>query len=154
MNDPPPFQSTIPFSERFDAAAVYCSDGRFGDQVGQFMRDGLAVKNFDRIAVPGGPGALIGHKGANMQAGGVLADLKFLIEAHELSRVVLIAHDGCAFYKAALGLDATQLEPQQHTDLKAAAESIRRAVNVPTIEAYFARRTPDNTIAFEPVPVE
>jgi hypothetical protein len=33
---------------------------------------------------------------------GVVDELHFLVEAHELRRVVLIAHQSCAFYAARL----------------------------------------------------
>jgi hypothetical protein len=104
--------------------------------------------------VPGQARRAAGHERANVLAAGVLEDLRFLIEAHELGRVVLIAHDGCAFYIHSLQLEKPKLEPQQQADLRAAAEWIRREVPGPSVEAYFARRTPEEKIAFELVAVD
>ena len=154
MADTSNFESTIPFTEKIPAGVLYCSDGRFGDQSDQFLHEGLDIPQYDRVILPGGPGCLIGHDAAHVQAEGVLDDLEFLIEAHELERVVLIAHEGCAFYTELLGVSGAELEQKQREDLRAAAERIRERVTDLTIEAYFARRTPDGKIAFEPVPIE
>jgi len=51
----PVFISPTPFDEnRVRAAAVYCSDGRFGEQMDEFLHAGLSLPRYDRVAVPGG----------------------------------------------------------------------------------------------------
>jgi hypothetical protein len=50
------FISTVPFTEaRIRAASIYCSDGRFGEQIDEFLHQGLGLPRYDRLAVPGGP---------------------------------------------------------------------------------------------------
>ena len=133
------FKSDIVFEpHRIHAAAVYCSDGRFGDQCDQFLHEHLGLPNYDRIALPGGPGALVGHAAAAVDADAVMADLRFLVEAHELTRVVLIAHGGCAFYAQKLGLTEPALEQQQVQDLQGVAAALREA-GVERVETYLAR---------------
>ena len=135
------FESDIAFEpHRIHAAAVYCSDGRFGDQCDQFLHHHLGLPNYDRIALPGGPGALVGHAAAAVDADAVMADLRFLIEAHELTRVVLIAHGGCAFYAHRLGLTEPGLQRQQVADLQCVAQVLRDA-GVERVETYLARVT-------------
>lgn len=151
MSQQKTFESSIPFDQRFDAVAVFCSDGRFGDQADEFLHKGLGLSQYDRVVLPGGPGSLAGHDRANVAAEGALADLRFLIEAHKLDRVVLIQHDGCAFYGQGLGLEAEAVEPQQAVDLRKAAGLIREQTGVGQIEGYFARRTDQERIVFEPV---
>src|SRR4051794_24997433 len=46
---------------RVGAAAVYCSDGRFGDPMDEFLHAGLGLPRYDRVAVPGGAACLAGH---------------------------------------------------------------------------------------------
>ena len=53
-------------SERFDenrirAAAVYCSDGRFGEHFDDFLHNALELPRYDRLALPGGAACLAGH---------------------------------------------------------------------------------------------
>ncbi len=133
------FKSDIVFEpHRIHAAAVYCSDGRFGDQCDQFLHEHLGLPNYDRIALPGGPGALAGHAAAAVDAAAVMSDLRFLVEAHELTRVVLIAHGGCAFYAQKLGLTEPALEQQQVQDLQGVAAALREA-GVERVETYLAR---------------
>jgi hypothetical protein len=46
--------SSIPFdANRIGAAAVYCSDGRFGEQVDELLFKTLKLPRYDRLAVPG-----------------------------------------------------------------------------------------------------
>ena len=42
-------------STAFAAAAVYCSDGRFGEHVDDFLHNALKLPRYDRLAVPGVP---------------------------------------------------------------------------------------------------
>lgn len=49
------FESTVRFDpERIRAAAVYCSDGPYGDQFDELMHQALALPRYDLLAVPGG----------------------------------------------------------------------------------------------------
>ncbi len=138
--------------ERMHAAALYCSDGRVGLQFDDFIRNGLGLPRYDRLCLPGGPACLAGHPQAHLEQQGVVDELNFLVEVHRLERVVLIAHQGCAFYAARLGLDEPALERTQHDDLAKAAAFVREVTGLDRIETYFARHT-DTGMAFEPVPV-
>src|SRR3712207_4986190 len=84
---------------RIHAVAMYCSDGRYGGHVDEFLHQHLRLPNYDRLVVPGGP-AWITYRGSSslLQQGLVRDQLNFLVEAHELQRAVLIAHYGCAYY--------------------------------------------------------
>ena len=142
------FTSTAAFDEnRVGAAAVYCADGRFGEQMDEFLHAGLALPRYDRVAVPGGAASLADHSHAYYEKAALERQLGFLIDAHALRRVVLIAHDGCAFYRDVwLGLET--LEQRQAADLRAAAARIRMAHAGVEVEAYFARKV-GGRVAFE-----
>lgn len=135
------FTSQVPFDEqRVGAAAVYCSDGRYGEQMDEFLHAGLGLPRYDRLALPGGAACLAGYLvSAYHERLALERELEFLIKAHQLRRVVLIAHQGCGFYKD-IWTGGRSVEQQQQADLRQAAEQIRSASRGVSVEAYFARR--------------
>lgn len=143
------FRSAVPFDpERLHGAAIYCSDGRFGEQCDDFLMNGLGMPRYDRVALPGGPGTLAGHRQATLEHEGVAQELRFLVEAHGLDRIVLISHYRCAFYAMTLGLAAEALEAQQMRDLAVASRRVREITGIERVETYFAR--PDGSaVRFE-----
>ncbi len=147
------YQSPIEYqSARIHAAAVYCSDGRVGEHFDDFLQNGLKLPRYDRVALPGGPACLAGHTEAHLEEQGVVDELKFLVDHHKLRRVVLIAHQGCAFYTQRLRLPEKFLDAQQQIDLAKAAIFIREITHIQSVDAYFARQTGAG-IAFEAVPL-
>ncbi|CAG1008974.1 hypothetical protein PHYC_03636 [Phycisphaerales bacterium] len=145
------FRATEPYNPaRIHAAAIYCSDGRVGEHFDDFLHNGLNLPRYDRVALPGGAACLAGHQQAHLEEQGVIDELKFLVEVHSLSRVVLIAHEGCAFYTTRLGLTPPRLELMQRADLVRAAAFVHRVTGIDHIEAYFARLK-DARIEFEAV---
>lgn len=140
-------------AQRIRAAAVYCSDGRIGEHFDDFLHNGLHLPRYDRVALPGGPGCLAGHIEARLEEEGVIDELKFLVDAHELERVVLIQHQGCAFYQRRLGVQAERMEMLQRADLVRAAFHIRRVSAHLQIDGYLASLAGDGLV-FEPVPLE
>lgn len=134
------YQSNIPFqTEPLDTIAVYCSDGWFGDQTESFLTTGLGLRRFDRLVVPGGAACLVRHHASQLEDETILARLRFLIESHELNRVILVAHDDCGYYKAALSLPADQQEQPKRNDLAMAAKHIAEINPRCDIQAYIAR---------------
>lgn len=149
----PSYESKLAYNRtRINAAAVYCSDGRVGEHFDEFLQNGLSLPRYDRVALPGGPACLAGHPQAHLEEQGVVDELKFLVESHKLKRVVLIAHQGCAFYADRLNLDGRRLELVQRADLVRAAAYVNRVTGLSDIAAYFARLT-DDRVVFEPVEV-
>lgn len=146
-----PYRSTIEYNQqRIHAAAVYCSDGRIGEQFDDFLQNGLGLPRYDRVALPGGPACLAGHPQANLEEKGVVDELHFLVEVHKLKKVILIAHQACAFYSNRLELKEPRLELLQKADLVRAAAYVHRVTGLDNIEAYFARLV-ENSIQFERV---
>ncbi|MHC4142680.1 MAG: carbonic anhydrase [Planctomycetota bacterium] len=145
------YESVVPYEDaRIQAAAVYCSDGRLGDQCDDFLHNALGLPRYDRVAVPGGPACLAGHFAAYREEDAVKAQLEFLISAHQLQRVVLIAHQDCAFYTAFLDVSSVGLAEQQREDLLKAAARVRELGRSLAVEAYFAAFQA-SVITFEPV---
>lgn len=147
------YESRVPYeSARIHAAAIYCSDGRLGEHFDDFLYNGLKLPRYDRVTLPGGPACLAGHPQAHLEEQGVMDELKFLVEVHHLKRVVLLAHQGCAFYGSRLALQEPRLELVQRADLVRAAAFAHRVTGIDNIEAYFARIV-DGRIQFEQVTV-
>lgn len=147
------FTSQIPYERsRIRSAAIYCSDGRVGEHFDDFLQNGLLLPRYDRVALPGGPACLAGHPQTTLEQQGVVDELKFLVEVHGLQRVVLIAHEGCAFYASRLQLADRRMELVQRADLVRAAAFIARVSELKQIDAYFARLV-EGKIEFVPVEV-
>lgn len=142
------FESSHSFEQRFDGLAVYCSDGRFSAACDDFLRNSLKLANCDRMVLPGGAGALVGHDKAAIGHEGVLDDLVFLAEAHDIKRIVLIAHAGCAFYSERLGVREGLADHQQR-DLRQVRAMIQDRLPAVEVEGYLAQTTDGGRIQFE-----
>jgi hypothetical protein len=121
------FDSSLSYNgERIHAVALHCCDGRFGDHVDDFMQNGLGLPRYDRLTCPGGPVALAGRLTTFWELRGVEEQLRFMIKAHELERVILIAHQPCAYYLTRLGVAPDAMEKEQRGDLEQATWEVQR----------------------------
>jgi hypothetical protein len=146
------FTSRVPFDNgRIRAAAVYCSDGRFGEQFDDLMKNSLQLPRYDRLAVPGGAACLARHFVSFREEEGVAEQLRFLIDVHGLQRVVLIAHQDSAFYTKRLKISPLLLKTQQHDDLAKAVKRVQSLGPNLRIDVFFARPNTDKTVSFETV---
>ena len=95
------FNSTIAFDEaRIHAASIYCSDGRFGEQMDEFLHQGLGLPRYDRLAVPGGPACLSGALSVSGRATAPSGSWISSATSTGWSAWCSIAHEGCAFYSS------------------------------------------------------
>lgn len=124
-----------------------------GAHCDDFLTLGLGLPRYDRVCLPGGPACLAGHPQALLEEQGVVDELHFLVDAHGLMRVVLIAHQGCAFYDARLQLVGPRLELVQRADLVRAAAYVHQVTGIEKVEAFFARLD-ESSVMFEPVEVQ
>lgn len=115
-------------SDRPHVLVVACSDGRLQEPLDAFLTGALGVSHYDRLYLPGGPGALSGAGMEYMRASRVADELKFLIEAHKIDDVILMYHgpgeDGpeealCADYRRIYPRhDPQRIREQQVSDTK------------------------------------
>ncbi len=146
------YSAKLPYSsDRIRAAAIYCSDGRVGQHFDEFLIEHLRLPRYDRVALPGGPACLASHVRAYVSEQGVLSELKFLVEAHGVERIVLLAHENCAFYTSRLHLEGAAIERRQREDLAKAARLIYQSTGVPNIDCFFSRLSGEQVL-FEDVP--
>jgi hypothetical protein len=140
-------------SERFDpshpdALAVYCSDGRFTRAVEALVRQ-LGHDRLDTMTLPGGP-ALLCTAGANLsEVDTFTRAAHFLIEGHHIGHTVLVAHEGCGYYRNRYArMAAPQIERLQHEHLTAAARVLVRRHPELQVQRFYARVT-DGRVVFE-----
>jgi hypothetical protein len=150
------YVATQPFEhERIGAAAIYCSDGRYNEQFDEFLHNHLNLPRYDRLVIPGGPAALAGHFVAYRDEEAMTEQLRFLIDAHELDRVALIAHKGCGFYRKKLMVGEKRLRAQQVEDLAKAAARVRSIARRVDVSGFIADLTEGEggRVVIEPVDV-
>ena len=143
------YQSRVPFeTDRVRAAAVYCSDGRFGDQIDDLLHDALGLPRYDRLAVPGGAACLAHHFASFFEQEAVVRQLQFLVTVHGLRRIVLVGHERCAYYSQRLHVSAADLEACQRADLAASIQRVRSLADGIHVDAYYAH-THEGRVFFE-----
>jgi len=121
-----PFLSTKPFEASHpDALAIYCSDGRFTDAVEELLH-GLGHPRLDTLTMPGGAALFNAWLAGMSESMAITRAARFLIEAHATKRAILVAHEGCGYYKKHYA-DATPTAVRDHQehDLRHAAGHLR-----------------------------
>ena len=147
------FISRIPLNEqRIHAAAIYCSDGRIGQQMDDFLHNALELPRYDRLVIPGGPGCLAGHFVSYREEQALIEHLRFLCRVHEIERVVLIAHQHCAFYLDRLELTRATMMRQQVVDLGKAAARVAEVDPRLQVDGYLALLE-EGRVGFQPVAI-
>ncbi len=120
---------TLPWSaERPHTLVIACSDGRFQEQLDDYLHGDLGIRSYDRLYLPGGPGALTASDLDFSRADRQRWECDFLLKAHEIERVILVFHSGaadgpdeamCADYRRRFPtLTTAQLRAQQETDAR------------------------------------
>jgi hypothetical protein len=134
------FSSCLPLqASGCGAAVVFCSDGRFADQVNDFLQNGLGLYGYDRLALAGGAGCFAGHFAAYREEEGAVSHLQFLARLHGLTRLILISHEDCGFYRDFLRVREMDLLQRMRMDLISAVRRVDAATPQLKTEAYLAR---------------
>jgi GYF domain 2 len=128
-------------ADRIGAMALYCSDGRWGEAFDEFCHRHLQLPRYDRLALPGGPACLATAGGGTSAVEVAHQQLDFLVRVHELERIVLITHYGCAFYGEQLQREPRECLPLQMEDVRLAAARLRGWYSGLRVDAYLAMRT-------------
>src|SRR5687767_387005 len=80
------------------ALAMYCSDGRFTRGVEELVLH-LGFDRLDTLTIPGGPALLDASSATHADVEMIRRSTSFLIGGHHIKEIVLIAHDGCGYYR-------------------------------------------------------
>jgi hypothetical protein len=135
--------------ERIGALALYCSDGRWGEAFDEFCHRHLQIPRYDRFAMPGGP-AWLALPPSDPLVLSTRGQLDFLVKAHELERIVLITHFGCAWYSDKLKQSAEDCLEAQFDDVRRAAATLRGWYLGLAVDAYLAMRL-NEWLSFHPI---
>lgn len=147
MSHPDFFATSKPWKiERPHILVVACSDGRIQEQVDEFLNEMLGISFYDRLYLPGGPGALSPITVEFLRASRMTDELKFLVKAHEIEEVILLyhgpAHDGpnesiCADYSRIYSsFTAEQIRKQQERDTEEILKGPLRGFPSGKVHAY------------------
>lgn len=139
-----------------DTLVVVCSDGRFREEVDEFLHSHLGVGRYDRLYIPGGAGALVRSGTEFIRADRLLTESRFLITAHGIERAILMFHgpaeDGpadalCGDYRRRLPTsDAAAIRRQQDRD---AERILREGLGAGVrLEIYRCEVTKDQAVRF------
>jgi hypothetical protein len=126
-------------AEHPDALALYCSDGRFTNAVAELLRS-LGYDRLDTLTIPGGPALLEMGSAGLMEVDALRKSASFLITAHHIEHVTLLAHQGCGYYKSQFSYEeAAQIHQRQLADLRSGANYLRAVHHKLEVACYFAR---------------
>jgi carbonic anhydrase len=156
MTDAPIYESVVPWNpKRPDTVIISCVDGRWREQIQDFTINHLkADLHADFLAVPGGIEPLTLFDLVPKDFNFFKRRLESLLAAHGTKRIVAIAHQDCAWYKASkLFPFKLDLRAKQIADLKRVAARLHETFPELAIETYFARlagKDPDRVV-FETV---
>lgn len=138
------------------ALVVACSDGRLQQSVDTFLASTLGITDYDRLYLPGGPGALAPN-GDYLRADVARRELEFLIHAHQLDRIVLLFHGAaehgpegavCADYRRRLmGRPREELAARQERDAATLIDQIGGHGRA-TVRAFRAEVAADRCVRF------
>jgi hypothetical protein len=146
---PEPYESPI----AWDPVILSCVDGRWRQHFQDFAIQHLgAGPNSDFMAVPGGVEPLTLFDFVPKDFNFFRRRLEALVEDHGTRRIVAIAHQDCAWYRARkLGPLRIDLRARQVADLKRAGRSLREMFPGVGVETYYARlsEAPPPRVVFE-----
>jgi hypothetical protein len=149
-------ESPLPWDPaRPDTVIITCVDGRWYHHFQEFARLHLnAGPRTDFLAVPGGIEPLTLVDLVPKDFNFFRRRLESLIDAHGTRRIVAIAHQDCAWYRARkIGPVTLDLKDRQVADLRRSASLLREMFEGVAVETYFARLsgTSPERVVFETV---
>ena len=148
--------------ERPHVLVVACSDGRYQEALDEFLLNHLDIVHYDRMYVPGGPGALASSTLSYFRGDQFRQETAFLIEKHGIERAVLVFHgpllDGgppeavCADYDRKMPYASpAEIHAQHEKDLREILRDMRRENPNLAIEMFRAEVRPDKLVQFTPL---
>src|ERR1039457_4231457 len=124
-----------------ETLAVHCSDYRFQAGYQEFLNNKLKLDgNYDLLVIPGGPQCLTLVEYLPKFSWSGWKWFRFLADAHDLRRLILIQHQDCQWYKSIpLHLHSSpQPRARQEEDLRRAQRALAKERPHLSIELYYA----------------
>ncbi len=160
--EPPYITQSVWPPERPQILVVACSDGRYQEALDEFLNTHLGIFDYDRLYAPGGPGALVPSVLSYFRGIQFQEETKFLVDAHRLTRVILIVHgpeetEGppearCADYLRKLpGRSQRELGKAQREDLDTVVRLLGRHAPHLVLQVFMAEVRADRRVRFLPL---
>ena len=126
---------------RPEAVVITCVDGRWYRHFQEFAREHLkAGPCTDFMAVPGGIEPMTLADEVPKDFNFFRRRLEALVEAHGTRRIVVIAHQDCAWYRDRMGgATAEAMRAKQVADMRRAASWLRTRFEGIVVQPFFAR---------------
>jgi hypothetical protein len=156
-------------SERPHVLVVACSDGRLQRNIDDFLNHHLGIRNYDRMYMPGGPGALAASGGEERRAHKMRKECSFLVNAHVIQDLLLVFHgaaangdecDGptaacCADYRRKLpALNVAEINAQHEEDYLEILQQVGSSYPQVRIQAFRAEVIHDGHVRFTQIVVD
>ncbi len=137
-----------------DVLVVHCSDHRFQAGLYEFLNMNLNLdENYDLLVLPGGPQCLTLAEYLPKFSWAGWKWLRFLVEKHELKRLILIAHQDCGWYKDLPFHLHSSSDPRlrQEEDLRRARNTLTQELPELKVDLYYAGWDSSDKITIEPI---
>lgn len=136
------------------ALVVHCGDHRLQAAFNEFLNKELGLGgNYDLFVIPGGPQSLTLVEYLPKFSWASWRWFRFFVENHEITRLILIQHQDCAWYKSLpLHLHSSP-EPREHQeeDLRKIGRVLRKDFPELRVELYFAAWDSSERITLESI---
>lgn len=130
------------------ALVVFCSDPRYREAIVEFLGTKDIVR-YDQAVMPGGPAMILQD---SFTFTSDRPRLKLLLDEHKITRVIGIAHLGCAYYRHRYeDVPPDEMLERQRADLVMFREEVLRLAPNVSVELYFAKGA-DGHAHFTPIP--
>jgi hypothetical protein len=146
-------KSKIPKTQA-DTLVIHCSDYRIQAGIQEFLDDALRMNgNYDKLIIPGGPQSLTLFEYLPKFSWAGWKWFRYLVEMHGLKRLILIAHQDCAWYSTMpFHLRASSnLRQKQEEDLRRAQRALVKDFPHLGVGLYFAGWDADERMTIEDV---
>jgi len=137
-----------------EVLVVHCSDHRFHAGILEFLDRGLNLgENYDMLILPGGPQCLTLVEYLPKFAWVGRRWFRYLVDNHELKRLILIAHQDCGWYESLpLHLhSSSKPRDRQEEDLRRARGSLLQEFPEIVVELYYAGWDGDDSIMVDSI---
>lgn len=153
----PPYQLSSKINRAdTETLVVHCSDHRFQAGIREFLNTGLNLDyDYDLLVIPGGPQCLSLIEYLPKFAWAGRRWLNFLKDAHELKRIILVAHQDCGWYKALPFHLHTSSDPRlrQEEDLRRVEQALMKEFPELRVELYYAGWDANDQVTVDPVSI-
>ncbi len=140
--------------EHADTLVIHCSDHRIQAVVQEFVNSSLGPNgSYDILAIPGGPQCLTLVEYLPKLSWALGKWLRFLIDAHELKRIVLIAHHDCGWYRQLPFhlFGVSDPRTRQEDDLRRARRALASDFPQVRVDLYYMAWDASNRVTIEAV---